>query len=135
MLTYEGRGYNNGKLTTGEGAPLSASLSAEFLVLMVVLAAFSIVLRHGRQWFLPALLASPRSSPRRARSPVIFDAIILIALCCHAGIRPSGRQVRAAGALAGVAFQAITGVRAEHAGRSSSRTSGWARGWRRWEAA
>jgi hypothetical protein len=49
VLTYEGRGYNNGNgtLTTGAGAPLASSLAGEFFVILVALAAFGLLLRHG----------------------------------------------------------------------------------------
>ena len=38
VLTYEGRGYNNGNgtLTTGAGAPLASSLAGEFFVILEI---------------------------------------------------------------------------------------------------
>ena len=53
VLTYQGRGYNSA-YTTGAGAPAGAVLAAGFLVILMVLASFGFVLRHG--WFLPVLI-------------------------------------------------------------------------------
>ena len=55
VLTYEGKGYNNGTLTTGAGAPLTASLASEFFLILMALTAFSVLLRFGTRWFLPVL--------------------------------------------------------------------------------
>ena len=58
VLTYEGKGYNNGTLTTG--APLTASLASQFFLILTVLTAFSMLLRFGTRWFLPLLTAQRR---------------------------------------------------------------------------
>jgi hypothetical protein len=50
VLAYEGRGYANGTLTTGAGAPLVTSFVGEFFTLLIVLAAFGFLLRHGTLW-------------------------------------------------------------------------------------
>jgi hypothetical protein len=120
VLTYEGRGYINGTLSTGAGAPVTYSLAAEFFVILVVLAAFSFVLCHGPQSFLPTLVAqSVLLAAAGERTPLITDAIMLILLLCHDGVRPPAAQVHAAAALTVAAILAITGLRAGH-GRSVS---------------
>jgi len=118
VLTYQGKGYNNGTLTIGAGAPLASSLASTFFVILVALAALGFVLKHGPQWFLPTLLAqSLLLAAAGERTPVVVDGITLIVLLCHAGYRPSGRQMQAATGLTLIAVLAITGVRAER-GRS-----------------
>jgi hypothetical protein len=114
LLTYEGRGYNNGTLTTGAGAPLTSSLAAAFFVLLVALASFSFLLRHGRRLFLPVVAAqSLLLAAAGERTPVLVDAIALVVLLAWSGMRPSARQLGGAAALTVVGVLAITGVRAE----------------------
>jgi hypothetical protein len=118
VLTYEGRGYNNGTLTTGAGAPLTTSLASEFFLVLTALTAFSMLLRFGMRWFLPILAAqSLLLAAAGERAPILVDALTLIILAARAGLRPSGRQVRTALAVSVVAILAITGARAV-AGRS-----------------
>jgi hypothetical protein len=118
VLTYAGKGYNNGTLTTGAGAPLTASLASEFFVVLTALTAFSVLLRFGTRWFLPVLAAqSLLLAAAGERTPILVDAVALIILMASAGLRPSGTQVRIALAVSVVAMLAITGVRAEN-GRS-----------------
>jgi len=117
VLTYEGRGYN-GTAATAPGAALGPELASAFFVLLMALAAFSLVLRRGPQWFLPALAAqSVLLAAAGERTPVIADAIVLIVLLARAGMRPSGTQLRAAAGLTLATVLAIGGVRAEQ-GRS-----------------
>jgi hypothetical protein len=118
VLTYEGRGYANGSLTTGAGAPLATSFAGEFFTLLIVLAAFAFLLRHGTQWFVPVLIAqSLLLAASGERSPVITDAIALVVLLCLSGHRPERLHMHAAAALTLLAVLAITGLRAEQ-GRS-----------------
>jgi hypothetical protein len=118
ILTYEGRGYNNGTLTTGAGAPLVTSLASEFFLILTVLTAFSVLLRFGTKWFLPALAAqSLLLAAAGERTPIIVDAVALIVLMASAGLRPSSRQVRIGLGVSVVVILAITGARAEN-GRS-----------------
>ena len=118
VLTYEGRGYANGSLTTGAGAPPGTVLASSFFVILMALAAFSFVLSKGPRWFLPALAAqSLLLAATGERSPVIADAIVLIVLLCHAGQKPSTRQLQVASALTVLAVLAISGVRGQQ-GRS-----------------
>jgi len=117
VLTYEGRGRNT-LLQTGNGAPLATSIASEFFVILVVLAAFSFILRYGSRWFLPVLLVqSVLLAAAGERTPVLTDAIALIVLLCWAGMRPQGRELGAAAGLTMVAILAITGLRAAQ-GRS-----------------
>ena len=116
-LTYEGRGYN-GTVGVTPGAPLPSELAKSFFVLLVALAAFGLVLAKGRSWFLPVLAAqSLLLAAAGERTPVITDAIVLVVLLCHAGMRPQRRQAAVALGLTVIAVLAVTGVRA-HQGRS-----------------
>lgn len=116
-LTYEGRGYNNA-VATGLSTPLSSGLASTFFVILVALTAFSLLLRIGSRWFLPVLAAqSVLLAAAGERAPVIADAVVLIVLLCHAGLRPPTRQLQAAGALTLLTVLAITGARTEQ-GRS-----------------
>jgi hypothetical protein len=118
VLTYEGKGYNNGTLTTGAGAPLATSLASEFFLILTVLTAFSVLLRFGTRWFLPTIMAqSLLLAAAGERTPILVDAVALIILMGSAGLRPSRRQVRTALAVSVVVILAITGARAEN-GRS-----------------
>ena len=117
-LTYEGKGYNNGTLTTGAGAPLTASLASEFFLVLVALTAFSVLLRFGIRWFLPVLLVqSLLLAAAGERTPILVDAATLIILMARAGLRPSGRQVRITLTVSVLAILAVTGARSEQ-GRS-----------------
>lgn len=114
VLTYSGRGYNNGTLTAGAGAPLSSDLAATFFVVLTVLAAFSFLLRHGGRWFLPVLAAQSLAlAAAGERTPVLTGAIALVAALAWSGLRPSARQLGAAAGLTVAGVLAITGVRAE----------------------
>ena len=118
VLTYEGRGYANGSLTIGAGAPPGTVLASSFFVILMALTAFSLVLSKGPQWFLPVLAAqSLLLAAAGERNPVIANAIVLIVLLGHAGQKPSARQLQAAGAVTVLAVLAIGGVRAQQ-GRS-----------------
>lgn len=111
VLTYAGRGYN-GTTSISPTTPTGTVLASSFFVLLVALTAFSLVLDQGRQWFVPALIGqSVILAAAGERLPVLADAIVLTLLLCHAGIRPSTRQLRLAAAVAVVAALAITGVR------------------------
>src|ERR1700733_149238 len=113
VLTYEGRGYANGSLTTGAGAPLVTSFAGEFFTLLIVLAAFTFLLRHGTRWFVPVLITqSLLLAASGERSPVITDAIALVLLLCVSGSRPRRSHLHAAAALTLLAVLAITGFRA-----------------------
>jgi hypothetical protein len=117
VLTYEGRGYN-GSVSTAPGAATGSELASSFFVILVALAAFSLVLLRGRGWFLPVLAAqSLLLAAAGERTPVIASAIVLIVLLCSAGMKPSARQLQVAGVLTVIAVLAISGVRAQQ-GRS-----------------
>jgi hypothetical protein len=113
VLTYEGRGYNDGSLATGAGAGTATSLAAQFFVPLVALAAFALLLRCGTRWFLPVLAAqSILLAAAGERTPVIIDALALIVLLGHCGQRPRRSHLHAAVALTVLALLAITGLRA-----------------------
>jgi hypothetical protein len=117
VLTYEGRGYN-GSISMTAGTPLSTDLAETFFTILVVIAAFSFVQRQGSGWFLPVLIGqSMLLAAAGERTPVIIDAVVLILILAHAGLRPPAWQLRTAIALTMVVVLAVTGARAER-GRS-----------------
>jgi hypothetical protein len=112
VLTYQGKGYNNG---TGMivGASLSTDLAATFFIVLAVVASFSLVLRLGPQWFLPVLIGqSAALAAAGERTPVLTGAVALALMLAYAGLRPSLAQVQAAAALTVLAILAVTGARA-----------------------
>jgi hypothetical protein len=114
VLTYHGRGINS---STAAGTT-SVSLASEFLVVLVLLASFSFLLRHGMRWFVPVLIVqSLFLATAGERNPLLTDAIILLILLAQVGMRPSRRQVAATLALIAIGILAITGYRAQ-SGRS-----------------
>ena len=114
VLTYKGKGFYNAGPAIGAGASLTTSLSATFFVVLVVLTAFSVLLRFGTRWFLPVLVTqSLLLAAAGARSPIFLDAVTLLVLMARTGNRPSANHVRLALAVAVVGMLAITGVRAE----------------------
>ena len=118
VVTYEGRGYNGSVTLACVGTPLATQLAVSFFILLVIMAAFAIVLRYGRGWFLPVLIGqSIILAAAGERTPVISGAIALILLLARANLRPSSAQLHAAAALTIVAVLAIMGVRAQE-GRS-----------------
>ena len=124
VLTYRGRGFNS-SVTTGGATPLTASLAAEFFALLVVLAAFGFVLRHGPQWFLPTLMVqSVLLAATGERGPVIADAIVLVLLLARVGRGPSGTQLTTAVLLTATAVVAIVGVRTQQGRVAFSADSG-----------
>lgn len=113
VITYQGRGYNDGGVLAGSSTPLSSDLAATFFIIMVVLAATGFVLRHGTRWFIPVLvMQSLLLAAAGERIPVIADAVTLILLLARAGRRPSRAQLATSAALTMMAILAITGVRA-----------------------
>ena len=118
VLTYEGRGYNGTATIAGSATPIGSALAVTFFTILVALAAFSFLLRHGTRWFLPVLIAqSAVLAAAGQRSPVITDAIALILLLAAAGARPRPRQLWGAAVIALAAVIAIAGLRAQQ-GRS-----------------
>jgi hypothetical protein len=111
VFTYEGRGFN-GSTSISPTAPTATVLASSFFVLLIALTAFSLVLARGPRWFVPVLIGqSVILAAAGERTPVLADAIVLSMLLCLAGMRPSGRQIRLAAAVAVLAALAITGVR------------------------
>ena len=113
VLTYDGRGYN-GAAAAGATTAVGANLASTFFIVLVVLTAFSFLLRHGNRWFIPVLTAqSLLLAAAGARTPVITDAVTLILLMSYVGDRPSRRQLRVTLALTLLLILSITGVRVE----------------------
>jgi hypothetical protein len=124
LLTYQGRGFNN-SVAIGQMAPLSKVLASTFFILMIALGAFGFLVRHGMRWWVPVIvLQSALLAAAGERTPVIADAIVLIVLLKHVGLRPSRRQVRVVLALVLVAILGITGYRAEGGRTIFHRNSG-----------
>ena len=116
VLTYEGRGYNGA--IAGSTTPVGVNLAVAFFTVLVALATFSFLLRHGTRWFLPVLIVqSAVLAAAGERGPVIIDAIALILLLAAAGTRPRPGHLWGAAIIALAAFLAITGLRAQQ-GRS-----------------
>jgi len=114
VLTYEGRGYNNGTLAAGAGASGATDLASAFFVILVLLASFSFVLsREGRRLVPVLAVQSLLLAAAGERTPVISCAIALVLLLAYAGYRPSRRQLRAAAGLTVLVILSISGVRAE----------------------
>lgn len=95
VLTYKGKGFNNAGPVIGAGASLTTSLSATFFVVLMVLTAFSVLLRFGTRWFFPVLVAqSLLLASAGERTPIFVDAVALLVLMTRTGNRPSVNQVR-----------------------------------------
>ena len=118
VLTYEGRGYNDAIASAGSATPLGSDLAATFFIVLVVIAAFGFLLKHGVRWFIPLLVVqSLVLAAAGERTPVITDAITLILMLFLVGSRPSPGQLRGAAVLTLITILAITGLRVEK-GRS-----------------
>ena len=90
VLTYEGRGYNNSTPLAGSATSLGSDLAATFFVVLIVVTAFSFLLRHGVCWFIPVLIAqSLLIAAAGERTPIITDAIALVLMLSITGYRPS----------------------------------------------
>lgn len=125
VFTFEGRGYNSNVVSAGSLTPLSVNLASAFFLVLVVLAAYGFLARHGTRWFLPVLAAqSGVLAAAGERTPVVADAIALIVLLSVAGHRPRARQIAAALALTLAAMVAITGLRAQQGRAIFYRDSG-----------
>ena len=118
VLTYEGHGYNDSVPIAGSATSVGSDLAATFFIVLVVVAAFSFLLKHSVRWFIPVLIVqSLVLAAAGERTPVITDAITLILMLLLAGSRPSTRQLRGASVLTLITILAITGLRVEQ-GRS-----------------
>jgi len=117
-FTYEGRGYNGAAGLAGSATSVGTDLAEGLFVVLVVVAAFSFLLKHGVRWFIPVLMVqSLVLAAAGERTPIITDGITLVLMLLLADSRPSARQLRRASALTLIAFLAITGLRVEQ-GRS-----------------
>jgi hypothetical protein len=111
VLTYSGRGYNDGTVADARTA-VGTDLAVAFFLLLVVLAAFGFILRHGSRWLVPVLAAqSLVLAAAGERTPVLADAVTLLVLLAVSGIRPRPAQITAVVLLTVVAGVAITGSR------------------------
>ena len=136
VLTYEGKGFYNAGPAIGAGASLTTSLSATFFVVLVVLTAFSMLLRFGTRWFLPVLVAqSLLLAAAGARSPIFLDAVALLVLMARAGNRPSVNQVRLALAVAVLGMSRSPVSAPRRAAACTPQTPAWERAWSRSGAA
>jgi hypothetical protein len=117
VLTYEGKGYNDGT-ALGASTGVGTSLASSLFTILVPVAAAAILLRVGPRWFLPVLAAqSLLLAAAGERSPVLIDAVVLAIMLACAGLRPPVSQLGAAVALTLIAILALTAARAEQ-GRS-----------------
>jgi hypothetical protein len=110
-LTYQGRGTGGARQLEKS---LPENLAVSFFIVLVVMAAFALVLRHGRRWFLPALaVQSVLLAAAGERTPVVTGAVTLIVLLVSSGLRPPAGQLRIAAALTAVLMLAVTGTRVQ----------------------
>jgi hypothetical protein len=115
--TVSGNGY--GSRSAYLPAPTAAlrDLSNTFLVILVVLTAFSFVLKYGRRWLVPVLaVQSLVLAVGGQRSELFVGAAVLLVLLYHMDIRLSRRAVAIALSIAAVAALGITSAR-ESVGR------------------
>lgn len=127
ILTYHGRGLNNG-IATGTAGTLT-ELSVAFFLVLSVLAAFGFLHRHGMRWFVPVLAAQAVvMAAVGERTPAVATAVALVMILARAGMRPSRRQGVAVLVMVVLAVLGITGARAQ-TGRSlfTTNTSATAR--------
>jgi hypothetical protein len=118
VLTYEGRGYNGAVTIAGSATSVGSDLAGTFFIVLVLLAAFSFLLKYSTRWFIPVLIAqSVVLAAAGERTPVTTDAIALVLMLAAAGSRPRRRQLCGAAVIALAAVLAITGLRAQQ-GRS-----------------
>ena len=110
VLTYEGRGYNSAIPSIQKTVP--TDLAATFLTVLLVLAVFGFLLKHGMKWFIIAIIIqSVLLAAAGERLPIIADIVTLLVLLSMVGLRPSRRQVWISLALTVVAVLGLTGYR------------------------
>jgi hypothetical protein len=110
--TYAGRGYG-GYAGTASGAAPVPGLASTFFVIAVTLATVAFLLGHGTRWLIPALaVQSAVLAAAGERAPVVAGVVAVLLVLARAGMRPSGAQIAATAALAGLAVVAIMGARA-----------------------
>ena len=121
--TVSGNGYGNHYAYSPTLSATLIGLSNAFLVILVVLTAFSFVLKYGRRWLIPVLAAqSAVLAVSGQRSELFVGAIVLLVLLYHVDIRLSRRAVAIALSVATVAALGITSAR-ESVGRQYFRGS------------
>ncbi len=109
MLTYEGRGYD----TASKQAGITTSVSSEFLLVLISLAAFGILVRYGIRWFVPIIIAQlTLLAATGERSALLIGVIPTLVLLAYAGLRPSRRQYTIIIGLGIIFILGITGFRA-----------------------
>ena len=111
ILTYEGRGYNNSLAPGTAGS--STNVASAFLVVLISLAAFGFLLKHGMRWFVCVLFAqSILLAAAGERLPLVIGGVELLVLLGQAGLRPTRRQVSVTLMLVVLSVLGITGYRA-----------------------
>jgi hypothetical protein len=115
--TVSGNGYGSRSAYSSAPTATLVDLSNTFLVILVVLTAFSFVLKYGRRWLVPVLaVQSLVLAVGGQRSELFVGAAVLLVLLYHMDIRLSRRAVAIALAVATVAALGITSAR-ESVGR------------------
>jgi hypothetical protein len=115
VLTYEGRGYNGSVTMAGSASPVGSDLASTFFIVLIVIAAYSFLLKCGIRWFIPVLiLQSLVLAAAGEQTPVIEDAIALILMLSLTVSPPSAKQLSGVIALMLTTILAITGLRAQH---------------------
>jgi hypothetical protein len=110
--TVSGSGYGNRYTYSPTLSATLVGLSNTFLVILVVLTAFSFVLNYGGGWLIPALAAqSVVLGISGQRSELFVGAAVLLVLLYHVDVRLSRRAVAIALSIATVAALGITSAR------------------------
>jgi hypothetical protein len=117
VATVHGRGYGSWRPDSGAPATVVMQLSNTFLVILVVLTAFSFVLNNGVRWLMPALAAQSLTlAVAGQRLELFVGAATLLVLLYQMEIRLSRRAVLLALSVATIASLGITSAR-ESVGR------------------
>jgi hypothetical protein len=112
VATVGGKGYGNQFSYSLAPATILIALSNTFLVILVILTAFSFVLRHGRRWLVPVLATqSVVLAVVGQRIELFVGAVVLLCLLYHVNIRLGRGAVAVALAVAAVAALGITSAR------------------------
>lgn len=115
--TVSGRGYGNHYAYAPTLSTTIVGLANTLLVILVVLTAFSFVLKYGKRWLLPALvLQSVVLAVGGQRFELFMGAVVLLVLLYRMEITVSRRAVVIALSVATVAASGITSAR-EDVGR------------------
>jgi hypothetical protein len=95
ILTLGGQGYgSNGGLNGGAGIGTTLGLTQQFFILGIVLSGFGFVMRFGRRWIFPVLVAQSLTlAVTGQRFPILIGAVMLIYALSLLGMKFERRLV------------------------------------------